>query len=138
MGPTKGVSGKPSSEINVTPLVDVVLVLLIIFMVVTPVLRAGRDVSVPPRGEAGDRRAAPIQLVVRLEADGGLFINSEPIAPGAFAARLRQVLAGRASEPTFVDAAGTVPYQKVIALMDVCRDAGAANLAIVVDELPTP
>lgn len=138
MGPNQGVSGGPSGEINVTPLVDVVLVLLIIFMVVTPVVRVGRDVSVPPRGEAGDQRVAPNQLVVRLEADGGLFINGEAIAPGTFAARLRQVLAGRASEPTFVAAAGTVPYQTVIALMDVCREAGAANLAIVVDDLPTP
>jgi biopolymer transport protein ExbD len=129
-----GGRSRPTSEINITPLVDIVLVLLIIFMVVTPVLRAGYEASVPPCAPH-DSRGQVDQLVVRLEADGGLFINSEQIAPGSFAVRLRQVLEGRASQPTFVAAAGMVPYQKVVALMAVCREAGAANLAVVVDEL---
>jgi biopolymer transport protein TolR len=123
-----------TSEINITPLVDIVLVLLIIFMVVTPVLRAGYEASVPPFSQP-DRPGPIDQLVVCLEADGGLLINSERIAPGSFAVRLHQVLEGRASQPTFVAAAGTVPYQKVVALMALCRQAGAANLAVVVDEL---
>ena len=138
MGPNQGASGKPSSEINITPLVDVVLVLLIIFMVITPVLRVGRNVSVPPRAPTGDRQAVRGQLIVRVEAGGGLFINSEPVAPGAFAARLRQVLTGREVEPTFVAAEAAVPYQNVIGLMDLCREAGAANIAVVVDDLAAP
>ncbi len=124
----------PKSEINVTPLVDVVLVLLIIFMVVVPVARMGQEAAIPPLASATGG-PVPAQLVVRLAADGGVFFNSERIEPGSLAAALRQVLRGREKEPTFIAAADTVPYQKVIALMDACRQAGAENLAIVVTEL---
>ena len=130
-----GTRGGPTSEINITPLVDVVLVLLIIFMVVTPVVRSGYETSVPPVSKTTSNEPTG-DLVVRLEADGGLFINREPVTPGTFATRLQQILQGRGSRPTFVAAAGMVPYQKVVSLMALCREAGAANLAVVVDELP--
>jgi biopolymer transport protein ExbD len=133
MAMTPGSGGGPRSEINVTPLVDVVLVLLIIFMVVTPVLRVGRDVAIPP--VAHEPGPSSAQLVVRVAADGVLYINSEQVAPGSFTSRLRQILEGRGSQPTFVAAADTVPYQKVVRLMDLCRDAGASNLAVVVGDL---
>ncbi|HVN77118.1 MAG TPA: biopolymer transporter ExbD [Thermoanaerobaculaceae bacterium] len=135
MAMTPGSRSRSKSEINVTPLVDVVLVLLIIFMVVTPVLRAGHDAAIPPSAERGPDRQPADQLVVRLEADGGVFINSERVEPGYLAERLRQVLRGRGGLPTFVAAADAVPYQRVMGLMDACRDAGAANLAIVLNDL---
>ncbi len=128
-------SGGSNGEINVTPLVDVVLVLLIIFMVVTPVLRVGHEAAIPPAGRSDRRWDASGQLVVRIEADGGLFINSERVEPGSLAARLREAVRGRGGLPTFVAAADTVPYQRVMGLMDACREAGAANLAIVVTDL---
>jgi biopolymer transport protein ExbD len=68
-------------------------------------------------------------------ADGALFINSEEVPGGAFVSRLHQVLLGRTHEPTFVAAADTVPYQKVVGLMDMCREAGASNLAVAVGDL---
>ncbi len=123
------------SQINITPLVDVVLVLLIIFMVVTPVLRVGYEASVPPKAREGGVIPPVGQLVLRLAADGELYINTERIANGTFVARLREVLKGREHEPAFVAASGRVPYQKVMAFVDLCRDAGAENLAIVLDEL---
>jgi biopolymer transport protein TolR len=114
----------------------VVLVLLIIFMVITPVLRLGYEASVPPKARDGERLAVPAeQLVLRLAADGGLFINSQRVAPGTFGTTLREVLKGRETQPAFVAANGRVPYQKVMAFVDLCRDAGATNLAIVLDEL---
>ena len=127
--------GGPTSEINITPLVDVVLVLLIIFMVVTPVLRAGFETSVPPASKTTSTQPTG-DLVVRLDADGALFINREPVTPGTFATRLQHILREHGSRPTFVSAAGTVPYQRVVSLMALCREAGAANLAVVVNELP--
>ncbi len=133
MGANTGSGSK--SEINVTPLVDVVLVLLIIFMVVTPVLRVGHEASIPPAAREISPGPPTGQLVVRIEADGALFINSDPVEPGSFAARLREAVSGRATTPTFVAAADAVPYQKVMRLMDVCRAAGASNLAIVVNDL---
>ncbi len=134
MAVTSDREGGPRSAMNVTPLIDVVLVLLIIFMVVTPVLRVGKDVAIPPVGRVPQPTGAA-QLVVGVMADGSLFINSERVAPDSFAGRLRQVLQGRASEPTFVTAEDAVPYQKVVSLMDLCRDAGATNLAVAVGDL---
>lgn len=124
-----------NGELNVTPLVDVVLVLLIIFMVVTPVLRAGIEATVPPRAPAGERPSPADLLVVSLEADGSLYLNREPVPPGTFAARLGQALQGRSGRPTLVSVAGSLPYHKAVAFMELCRRAGATNLALVVDEL---
>ena len=87
-----GASNRVKSDINITPLVDVVLVLLIIFMVVTPVLRVGYAATVPPKGVDRGPVQPITQLVVRLAEDGRLFINSEPVATDAFVARLREVL----------------------------------------------
>ena len=129
-----GSTNRVKSDINITPLVDVVLVLLIIFMVVTPVLRVGYEATVPPKGDRGPVPPNP-QLVVRLAEDGKLFINSEPVATDAFVARLREVLKGRGDEPTFVAASGKARYEQVMAFIDTCHDAGVASPAIVLDEL---
>jgi len=135
MTTTSGTGSGVRGEINVTPLVDVVLVLLIIFMVVTPVVRMGHEASIPPAGREGKVRGPLDQLVVRLEANGELFINGDRVEAGSFAAKLRQVLEGRAAQPTFVAAPDTVSYQKVMRFMEICRGAGATNLAIVVNDL---
>lgn len=135
MAMTSNISGKVRSDINITPLVDVVLVLLIIFMVAVPVLRVGFDARVPPKAPPEPGAVASGQLVLRLAADGGLFINSERIEAGGFARRLGEIMEGRNSQVAFVAAAGSVPYQKVMAFVDLCHAAGATNLGIVVDEL---
>lgn len=134
MAMSGGSSSGPRSDINITPLVDVVLVLLIIFMVTIPVLRVGFDTRVPPKAKAGGV-VPPEQLVLRMAADGALFINSERIEPGAFARRLAEVMKGRETQVAFVSAPGAVPYQKFMAFVDLCHAAGASNLGIVVDEL---
>jgi biopolymer transport protein TolR len=130
-----GSANRVKSDINITPLVDVVLVLLIIFMVVTPVLRVGYEATVPPKGVDRGPVQPTTQLVVRLAEDGKLFINSEPVATDAFVARLREVLKGRGTEPTFVAASGKARYEQVMAFIDTCHDAGVASPAIVLDEL---
>jgi len=121
-------------EINVTPLVDVVLVLLIIFMVAVPVVRMGYAAHVPPK--AIDVAPPLPQLVLQLRGDGAVFANSELLPPGSVAARLAALARGRESSLAFVGADGTVPYQKVMAFVDLCHEAGFANLGIVLDDLP--
>lgn len=135
MAMTTGNGSGVRSDINITPLVDVVLVLLIIFMVAVPILRVGYDSRVPPRAKGLQLDGAPNQIVLRLTADGALFINSERVEPGSFARRVGEVMKGRESQVAFLAASGTVPYQKVMAFVDLCHTAGASNLGIVVDEL---
>ncbi|MCU0293257.1 MAG: biopolymer transporter ExbD [Thermoanaerobaculaceae bacterium] len=135
MAMTTGNGSGVRSDINITPLVDVVLVLLIIFMVAVPILRVGYDSRVPPKSLGHEPDGLSNQIVLRLTADGALFINSERVEPGSFARRVGEVMKGRESQVAFLAASGTVPYQKVMAFVDLCHTAGASNLGIVVDEL---
>src|SRR5688572_275962 len=124
------------SEINVTPLVDVVLVLLIIFMVIVPVLQMGYDVNTPPKVESA---VPPLtkadQIIVRMDAQGRTFINKEEIPLASFAGRLRSATTGREKDVVFFAADGDLEYGKVAQFMDLCRDSGATNLGIVFDDL---
>lgn len=131
-----GPSGTLRSDINITPLVDVVLVLLIIFMVITPLVQVGYDTKVPPKTESAQTPPpAADQIIIRMEGDGRLFINKEEVAEKDFPVRLRDVLKNRESKVTFFAAAGDLPYDRVMTFMDMCRNAGAQNIGIVLEEL---
>ena len=127
-------SGTLKADINITPLVDVVLVLLIIFMVITPILQLGYDTNVPPKDTAV---SAPTldQVIIRMEGDGRLYINKEEVGEREFPTRLQQVLRGRESKVTFFAAAGTLSYERVMYYMDMCKNNGAQKLGIVLEEL---
>jgi biopolymer transport protein ExbD len=131
-----GGSGGPKSDINITPLVDVVLVLLIIFMVITPIVQMGYGVQVPPKVET----SAPVpqdsnQVIVRLDADGRPWINKQMLSMSEFPGKLREVLTGRSSKVIFFAADGELTYDRVADFMDICRDNGAQNLGIVFEDM---
>jgi biopolymer transport protein ExbD len=123
------------SEINVTPLVDVVLVLLIIFMVITPILQMGYPVSTPPKVESFVPPPSKDQIIVRMDAAGRMYINKDPLGAAEFPARLRQALVNRGAKVVFFAADGELPFGRVAEFMDLCRDSGAENLGIVFDDL---
>ena len=134
-----GASGGVKSDINITPMVDVILVLLIIFMISVPLLQMGYPVQVPPKVEA----AAPPpsmqdQVIVRMDAQGQTYINKQLIPRDQFAGRLRETLTGRQSKVVFFAADGELLYEKVADFMDECRDSGAENLGIVFEDLKGP
>ncbi len=135
-----GSGGGIKSEINVTPLVDVVLVLLIIFMVIQPMLQVGYEVDTPPKVTSAT--PPPInneQVIIRMDADGKTFINKEEIPRTRFAERLKTAMTGRESKLAFFAADGELTYDKVVEFMDLCRNNGAQNLGIVFDDLrPQP
>jgi biopolymer transport protein ExbD len=135
MGMNVGGGAGVKSEINVTPLVDVVLVLLIIFMVITPLLQMGYDVVTPPEVESDVPPPPSDQIVVRLDDQGRAFINKEAVDLAAFPARLRETMSNRESKVVFFAADGDLPYGQVAEFLDLCRDNGAKNLGMVFDDL---
>ena len=132
-----GGSGGMRSDINVTPLVDVVLVLLIIFMVLTPVIQMGYLVKVPPKAPPG----TPLdlmrdQIVLRYFPGQQVMINEEQMSLGEFPQRMREVLKGRTGKMVFFAGSPDVEYEETVRFLDAARAAGALNIGIIVDELP--
>lgn len=132
MAMTTGRTGKSMGEMNVTPMIDVLLVLLVIFMLAQPLLQRSMDVQLPVEKAAGEPGAAAI--VLHVKANGTMTLNTLPIAPGQLEERLRAVYANRPDRVLFVKADGTVPYGDVIRVMDTARGAGVEVLGAM---LPT-
>ena len=123
-------------DINVTPLVDVMLVLLIIFMVATPMLHQGIQVALP-RAQA---RNLPFKvqdpLVLSINRDGTVFLRDAPVPLSALADRLKEQLAGREDDTVFLKGDREVPYGKVIEVLDRLHRSGIVHVGMVTERPP--
>jgi biopolymer transport protein ExbD len=133
----------PNGEINVTPLVDVVLVLLIIFMVVTPLLEKDINLALPSTEKVEEvKDIPPDQLVVRLEADGKLEVNGTEVTIERYVDTLKERLAVRPDKTVFVVADDRANYARLVAVFDGAKTAGATTLGMATDnpttETPPP
>jgi biopolymer transport protein TolR len=130
-----GGSGSVKSDINVTPLVDVVLVLLIIFMVITPVVQMGYLVKVPPKAPANlPPSAVQDQIILRLIDDGRVMINKEEMSMAQFPGRVREILKGNTAKMVFFSGGRDVDYDTTMHFLDVARASGAKNIGIIVED----
>jgi biopolymer transport protein TolR len=133
-----GGSGSMRSDINITPLVDVVLVLLIIFMVASPVIQMGYLVKVPPKAPANlPPSAVQDQIVLRLLAGGRVLINKEEMTIDQFPNRIREILRGNTSKMVFFSGGRDVDYDATIKFLDLARISGAKNIGIIVEDPST-
>ena len=123
------------SDINVTPLVDVVLVLLIIFMVITPLLQMGYHVNVPHEVKSAVPSPVTDQIIVRLDRDGRMYINKDLIPAADFRRRFSDTMHNRESRVVFFAADGELPFDTVAAFLDLCHNNGAEKLGIVFEDL---
>ena len=121
----------PRGDINVTPLVDVVLVLLIIFMVLTPSTLKHLTATVPKKAEDDTPQPPGETILVEYTAKRELSINGEPVAPDALAQRLADRLRNDRQKVVFFRAEDEAPYGEVVRLMDLARGSGARTLAVV-------
>ncbi len=130
-----------NSDINITPLVDVVLVLLIIFMVVTPLLEKDIAVRVPESEQVEvQQEVPPDQLVVSVDKEGAFSINSEKIPDTEYVTRLSRVLAAKSKGDrlVFFTADDNTNYAKLVLALDGARQAGAETLGMMTDKIEQP
>ena len=129
-----GGGGSLRSDINVTPLVDVVLVLLIIFMVITPVVQMGYLVKVPPKAPQNiPPSAVQDQIILRLQADKTVLINKDAVPMDQFPQRMREILHGNTSKMVFFQGNPDVDYESTMSFLDMARSSGAKNIGIIVE-----
>jgi len=120
------------AEINVTPLVDVMLVLLVIFMVTAPMMQQGVQVNLP-KADTKAMTPAEESVVVSVDQRGKIFINSEEVAAADLRTRLSSMFATRAKKEVFLKADAGVPYGEVVRTMADIKGAGIERLGMVTE-----
>ena len=134
--------GQAHPEMNVTPLVDVVLVLLIIFMVITPMMNANFWIHIPRKNTAEQPEVLTppdpntLPIVVSVTEEGQIRINRDLVPDADFTARLRRVLAARADRKIFFDASDQAPYARAVEVLDMARGGGASHIAVMTESIP--
>ncbi len=121
------------SEINVTPFVDVMLVLLIIFMVAAPLLTVGVPVELPKTAANALPTEQEEPLTITMTSDGRLLIQNADVADADLIPRLRAIAAERTSDKVFLRADGAIPYERVAQLMGALNAGGFTNIGLVTD-----
>ena len=127
---------KVNSNINVTPMVDVMLVLLIIFMVITPMLQKGQSVELaqttnPKQMPDADKDDAVIVAVMR---DGKVFLDTEQVTPEVLTEKVRDRVQNRVTKQVFVKADARARYKKVVEVVDDVRSAGVDQLGLLTEQ----
>lgn len=133
---TRNEGAKVNSDINVTPMVDVMLVLLIIFMVVTPMLQKGVSVDLakvnnPEQMQDADKEDALIIAVMR---DGKVYFGNDQITPDLLTNKVKDKLANRPNKTVYVRADARAKYGSVVEVVDNVRSAGVDDLGLLTDQ----
>jgi biopolymer transport protein TolR len=124
--------GRPLSEINVTPFVDVMLVLLVIFMVTAPLMQSGVEVDLP-KTQTQPMRMKDEPLVLSVKKDGSVFVGRTQVEVAELTPKLKAIFEGRDTKELFLKGDREAPYGKVARAMAAAREAGATKLGMVTE-----
>jgi biopolymer transport protein ExbD len=131
--------GGLTNEPNVTPMIDVLLVLLIIFMIVVPMSRKAIDIQLPdPTQQPTPDQHPPDQIVLEVLPGGQLAVNKQPVTKNDLLTRLHGIFDARPEKIIFIKGDSTVKYQDVIWAMDVARGAGVKVIGVPPKDAPKP
>ncbi len=128
---------RPLSEINVTPLVDVMLVLLIIFMVTAPLMTSGVSVDLP-KTDAKPLNSDSQPLTVSIKADGSIFLQDQPIALTDLVTRLQAIAQNKADRRIFVRGDKDLPYGRIMEVMGTITQGGFTKVALLAEQPVAP
>jgi biopolymer transport protein TolR len=128
-----GAKGGVKSDINVTPLVDVMLVLLIIMMLVAPMLQKGVDVKLPQAANTTDKPETQGQTVVGIQANKAVFLNSVPVRQQDLGSRVADLMESATEKVVLIKADEDVDYGTVMETMDNLRAAGIEDMGLITD-----
>ena len=124
---------QPMSEINVTPFVDVMLVLLVIFMVAAPLMTAGVQLTLPQTAANAVPTEQEEPLVISIPAEGQMLVMDQPVEDTQVVSALRTALADRQSGRVFLRADGAIPYSRVVQIMGALNAAGITDIVLVTE-----
>ena len=124
------------SDINITPYIDILLVLLIIFMVITPIRQMDLDVKVPQTSNNEAEGAVdPSVIVVSVGEAAQLAINQEPTSIADLGPKLQEIYSKRANKNMFVSASAKLPYGDVVRIIDIAKGAGVQDVGLLTEEI---
>jgi biopolymer transport protein TolR len=132
-----GARGGVKSDINVTPLVDVMLVLLIIMMLVAPLIQAGVQIHLPVASNTTEKPGTQDQTVITISRDKTMYLNAKPVSTDDLASRVTDALESKKEKVVLIKADGDVDYAAVMAAMDQLRQAGIEDIGLVTDPRKT-
>jgi len=128
----------PMSEINMTPLIDVMLVLLVIFIITAPLLASSIRLDLP-RSDAASTGDIPSTILLSVDRSGQAFLNDQPVSGSELAAQLARVAAADPDTELQLRADTTVPYGRVVEIMGVAQKAGLGRIGFIAEpEKPVP
>ena len=128
-----GAKGGVKSDINVTPLVDVMLVLLIIMMIVAPLLQQGVPVTLPLAANSSEKPETQDQTVVTIDRNKDVYLNAKPVPLGQLEARVKEVLEDKSDKIVIIKADEEAPYSAVMDTMDELRHAGIEDMGLITE-----